>query len=331
MSKILFIIIGKEKPSSRKRVLDSLDYLREHGFDADVITVPKGAAARAGLLLKLKSYDVVVLQKKLFGPGTLKLIRSANPKLIYDFDDAVMFHEVERGEPLSGKFFSRFVNTVSSCRGVIAGNSYLASFAEAAAPDNVKVITLPTPVDTDAITPIDKMPGKRVVIGWMGTKGNLQELMRLEPVLEDVLTEHPSAVLKVVSNAKPSFNTLHYDFKQWNAADESEDLAGFDIGLMPLDDNIWTRGKGGYKLLQYMSAGVASIASPVGINIDIVNKRNCGILASGPDDWRNAIDRLIRDESLRDKFGRKGRERVVAEYSTAGYNRTLAEFLKSFT
>lgn len=333
MPKILYLTIGKDKPSTRKRVLDSLPHIRRAGHRVDLLEFPSGAPGRAALLARLPFYDLVVLQKKLVNQAYFTMMAGTNSRIVYDFDDAVMFHEVERGEPLTGRFFQRFCGTVSACRGVIAGNSYLASFALAAREEgwgDRGVITLPTPVDTDVVRPKEYRDTGRVVVGWMGTKGNLLYLKTVLPALVDAFRNKPEAVLKVVSNAAPGITDVPCEYKMWSAEDESADLASFDIGLMPLVDDIWTRGKGGYKLLQYMAAGVASVASPVGINTEIIRHGTNGLLAPDIERWSDAISMLMADPALRERIGRSGRLTVEEDYSLAAYNRNLLAFLERF-
>jgi len=328
--KILFIIIGRSKPSSRKRVLDSVDYLKGRGHGVDVVDAPGDLAGQLSILGRVARYDLVVLQKKLFSPVQLRLMVRANRNIIYDLDDAVMFHEVERKEPITGKFFRRFTLAASLCRGVIAGNNYLAEFAVAARGSDDGVAVLPTPVDINAVKPKQYVATGKLVVGWMGTKGNLRNLDSISGPLSEVFKAFPDACLKVVSDAEPDIPGIPVEFKPWSAVDEAEDLRSFDIGLMPLDDNIWTRGKGGYKLLQYMTAGVPSVASPVGINRDIISDGENGFLAADNKGWANALTTLAADPVLRENIGRAGRDTVEKGYSLERYNEGLAGFLERF-
>ncbi|HEY3346906.1 MAG TPA: glycosyltransferase family 4 protein [Nitrospirota bacterium] len=324
MAKLTYLILGKEKPSSRKRVLDSVGYLRSAGHEVRVVKVPKDLPGCLALIPALRSSDIVIIQKKLFNAAQLSLIRAFSKKLVFDFDDAVMFIEIERNEPVTGKFFSRFANTAKKADAVIAGNESLAEYARSA---GAKTFILPTPVDTDFITPANRQGGGKVVIGWMGTKGNLAHLKAVAPPVARVIEICPQAVLRVVSNSYPALDGFDFEYKEWNADEELADLRSFDIGIMPLADNIWTRGKGGFKLLTYMAAGVASVASPVGINNEIIRHGENGLLAGTEDDWEKALFALVSKPELREKLGKAGRDTAVGEYSLSGYNRRLAEIL----
>ncbi|MCU0572680.1 MAG: glycosyltransferase family 4 protein [Syntrophobacteraceae bacterium] len=332
MAKILFLIIGFHKPSSRKRVLDSRAYLGSRGHEVTVREVPKGGMARAALFAGLRRHDLVVIQKKLFGRVELGIISMLNSRLVYDFDDAVMFHEIERNEPLRGKYFTRFTAMCGRCRGVIAGNGTLAELARLArgvGESDPSVLVLPTPVDTGAIVPRaygGSRPGLR--IGWMGTRGNLGHLMSIAAPLGRVMSAFPGSELVVVTDGAPRFDGMPVRVKPWSAVDETDDLRSFDVGIMPLRDNLWTRGKGGFKLLQYMAAGVAAVASPVGINGEIIEHGENGFLAGSEIEWEEWLRRLLEDPELRRRLGMNGRATVESRFALTTYHRRLAEFLE---
>ena len=217
--------------------------------------------------------------------------------------------------------------TAGSCLGVIAGNDYLAGFARAA---GARTVVLPTPVDTDAVVPGEAKAHERVVIGWIGTKGNLKHLKAIAGSLKKVTETRPDALIRVISDSKPDMPGLQFEYKPWSAKDELGDLQGFDIGIMPLADDAWTRGKGGFKLLQYMAAGVTAVASPVGINRDIVLQGESGFLAGSEEAWVKSLVTLIDDGALRANMGRRGRERAVREYSLSTYRERLVDALEGF-
>ncbi|MHC1743010.1 MAG: glycosyltransferase [Syntrophobacteraceae bacterium] len=335
-ARILFFIIGIDKPSSRKRILDSVPFLESRGHAVTVREFPKGIAGRIAMIAEMRRYDLVVVQKKLLRPFQMFLMKRFNPMILFDLDDAVMFHEIERGEVVTGKFFRRFVTMAAGCKGVIAGNGYLAELARAARVrpgiEDDGVLVLPTPVNTSMLLarPMGNR-SERVVIGWVGTRGNLRHLRRIAGALRTVRERHDGTIdvlVKVVSDAKPELPGIRLEYKPWSAADEAADLQSFDIGVMPLADDLWTRGKGGYKLLQYMAAGAAAIASPVGINREIVQHGENGLLAADEHQWTNALDRLIADASLRERLAGAARETVERHYSLESYNQRLAAFLE---
>jgi glycosyltransferase involved in cell wall biosynthesis len=334
LANLLFLIIGFHKPSSKKRVLDSRGYLESRGHAVQVREIPAGFLDRLAMLSGMRRYDLVVIQKKLFGPLQFKALKLANRNLVYDMDDAVMFHEIERREPVTGKFFARFASTAARCRGVIAGNGYLAEFARVARGEwqheSSAVLVLPTPVDTRTIVPkVHEPRNDGLRVGWIGTRGNLEHLKSIAGPLGKVLGSMPGSRLKVVSDAEPQMVGVPLEYKSWRAEEELADLQSFDVGIMPLVDNLWTRGKGGFKLLQYMAAGAPAVASPVGINREILRHGENGFLAVDDAEWETVLRQLLDDIDLRRRVGLAGRATVERSYALEQYNRRLAEFLES--
>lgn len=336
MSRILILILGNNKPSSRLRLVQAVDFLEARGHEVTLQEIGSGFYARLGMLAEARKHDLVLLQKKLLQPWLLRLLSHMNPNLIFDCDDAVMFHELERGEPLRGDFFQRFVLTAATARGVIVGNNYLADFAHAARSgslsqnENRDVLVLPTAPRVADIPAKVYEKKDTVTVGWIGTKGNLRQLHHIADALRGAYAEVPSLRFKVVCDINPEIHGLPVEFKLWSKNDEVADLHSFDIGVMPLEDNLWTRGKGGYKLLQYLAAGVPAIASPVGINAEILRHGENGLLAKGAAEWREALVNLARDASLRERLGQAGRKTVEEGYSFEHYQRRLADFLEGY-
>lgn len=336
MSRILILILGNNKPSSRLRLVQAVEFLEARGHEVTLQEIGSGFYARLGMLTEARKHDLVLLQKKLLQPWLLRLLLRVNPNLIFDCDDSIMFHELERGEPLRGDFFRRFVLTAATARGVIAGNNYLADFARAARSgslsrsDDRDVLVLPTAPRLADIPAKVYEKKDTVTVGWIGTKGNLRQLQHIADALRDAYVEVPGLRLKVVCDINPEIQGLPIEFKPWGKNDEVADLHSFDIGVMPLEDNLWTRGKGGYKLLQYLAAGVPAIASPVGINAEILCHGENGLLAKGADEWRGALVNLASDASLRERLGQAGRRTVEEGYSFEHYQRRLADFLEGY-
>lgn len=330
VARLLFIVLGGAKPSTRLRMLPALEGLRRNGHVVTLRDVPAGVAGRVALLQAARQHDCVLLQKKLFPAGYARLLSAANPRLVFDVDDAVMFHEVERGETVSGKFFPRFMAIAAASRGVVAGNRYLAEFAAAARPADAGGVTiLPTPIDTlrlQAKPTYSRSP--EIVIGWLGTKGNLQQLLPLSDALRDLAREFPQLRLRIVADASIEIPGVTVECKPWRADEENADLQGFDIGIMPLADTLWTRGKGGYKLLQYMAAGLSAVASPVGINSDIVRHGENGLLAARPTDWHACLRELIVNPDLRQRLGQAARQTVETDFCLDGYVRRYVALLE---
>lgn len=317
--KLLLLLTKRQPPSSRLRFSACFDDFRSQGIEPEAYPIPSGLVGRLRMFAKARAADVVVLQKKTsLHAWELKLLRRANPRIVFDMDDAVMFHELEHRRPLSGKNFRKFIRTVDHCAAVVAGNAFLAGFA---APNCRRVFVLPTPVDDrlyvakDHDAPSDGT----VTIGWLGVAGNLRYLAELQPVFAELAARFPQMRLKIVSNDFIDLPGVPVLKEKWALASEGESLRSFDIGIMPLDDSLWARGKCGYKILQYMGAALPVVASPVGINGEFVQPGVTGYLAADHAGWIDALSRLIADAEARKRFGLAGRTRLEAEYGQARY------------
>lgn len=324
--KVLFLLTKRQPPSSRLRVMNCLDTYRAAGVEPTVMPIPSGFLGRLRMLRAVAQNDVVLIQKKTsFHPIELALMSRLNPRIVFDMDDAVMLHELEHHRPLTGKNLVKFIRTVNHCAAVVAGNRFLAAFSE---PNCKRVYELPTPIDTQRYQPKDySAPSDRVIIGWVGVRGNLHYLKRLEVVFQKLCAEFPEVYLKIVSNDFIDMSGVRVIKERWALDTEIEALRSFDIGIMPLDDTLWARGKCGYKILQYMGVGVPAVASPVGINSEFIRHGETGFLAFSPEDWYKALKTLVADSQTRQAYGLKGRELVDQYYSQDHFS---AQYLQVF-
>ncbi|MBI5682890.1 MAG: glycosyltransferase family 4 protein [Deltaproteobacteria bacterium] len=326
--KTLVLLTKRQPPSSRVRFTACHDEFLKHGIETEFIPIPSGAIERLRLFLKTRKYDTVIIQKKTSFKGIeLTLMRHLNPNIIFDFDDAVMFHELEHDRPLTGKDIIKFLRTIKYCRAVVAGNRFLAEFAT---PNCPNVFVLPTPIDTKKYSLKDYSGEKdKVVIGWIGVSGNLKYLKALEPALREICKRHPHVVLKIISNEALQMDGVNVECKKWQIEDEIGDLKSLDIGIMPLDDSLWARGKCGYKILQYMGAGVPVVASPVGINAEFIRHGENGFLATNIEEWERCLEQIIENPELRIQMGLKGRATVEEKYSVKRYAKEYSDIMKS--
>jgi glycosyltransferase involved in cell wall biosynthesis len=222
---------------------------------------------------------------------------------IVDVDDAIYLFR--SGQP--ARHLAQLADTV------ICGNNTLADWFSQHARH---VVVLPTPVDTAIYLP---RPGPRgqadhLTVGWIGTSSNLDELVQIEDAIRAAMREIPRFVLKVIADKPPCFKTLPEDrvhFVRWSAQHEIRELQSMDIGLMPLRDTAWNRGKCSFKMLQYLACGVPAIVSPVGMNADVLRHGRGGIAASDIPGWTDALLHLICDSTERTRMGNAGR--AIAE------------------
>jgi len=272
--------------------------------------VPVAALARLSQLRDLRHDDVIVFQRPMIELPTLALERWAarGRKTIFDFDDAIF--ERRWG---AGAKFRRLVDLADR---IAAGSRYLA--AAAGAPD--KTMVIPTAVDTERFgaLPPREARGREVVVGWTGISGNYPQLAHRTPAIARAL-ERTGARFVVISDRPPprALSALKAEFVRWRPESEVEDLGRFDVGVMPLPDSPYERGKCGFKLLQYMALGRPGVASPVGANTEIVTDGVDGFLPGSDEAWQEALVALIEDPARRRETGARARARVEAEYSLA--------------
>jgi len=204
---------------------------------------------------------------------------------------------------------------------VAAGSPVLADHARSL---NPHVDLIPTPVDTDRLKPIDRPSRDAPVVGWIGSPTATYCLRGILPALERVARRRPF-VLRVVGAGEPiSVPGVRVIETPWTLDRETEDFAGLDIGLYPLPDNPWTRGKCGYKALQYFAAGAATVLSPVGIGADLAGDEENALTARSPQEWEEALDRLLGDRALRSRLAGRARTFVEDHYSYAAVTPLLA-------
>lgn len=324
--KILFLVPRLDKASTRYRILQYLPYLEAAGLQCDVVPLSRTARHWLSLLRQIRRADCTFVQKKLFSPLELRLVRGAARRLVYDLDDAVMFKDGPATHWQQRRQRRRFAATVKRADLVVAGNGYL---REQTLPFNRRVELLPTPIDLRRYTvkPAGG-EGETVTLGWIGSRITLHYLQELAPVLEELGRRHPQLRLKIVADEFFALQQLPVIRKSWSAADEIADLHSFDIGLMPLRDDPWSRGKCGFKLLQCMAVGVPVVCSPVGMNTEIVRDGEEGFWAGDPQQWIERLEQLIGDVARRRQMGAKGRRTVQERYSLEGNAPRLLAWLR---
>lgn len=311
---IAFLVPRPDKPSTRFRVQSYLPFFSEAGFRTSIFSLSQKALNRWKFFYSLRHFDLVLVQKKLFSFAELLFIRQRAKRLVYDFDDAVMFKGGENMDFLNPQRQKRFERTVRMCDWIIAGNKYLKKEANLF---SKRVSVLPTPVDTDKYIPREEHTFSKVLtIGWIGSRSTVAYVEALLPVFYEIKAKFPQVTIKVVSDSFEALNgAAEIERVQWREKEEVKDLQSFDIGIMPLPNNPWTKGKCGFKLLQYQAVGIPVICSPVGVNREMVTEGVNGLFAYTNEEWFERLRRLITSPELRMRMGRTGRKRVLDEYS----------------
>ncbi len=301
--KILFLSTRRTKPSFRFRVEQFLPWFSERGHDCKVDFLSGRLLSRLWLYRRLGPFDVVFLQKRLLSAAELYFVRQCARRLVFDLDDAVMLNSQGK---LDQRRQARFRAMAIASDLMICGNSYL---AEQALEFTGHVEVVPTTVNSETYHPRLKPAAiGPLTLGWTGsrsTNGYLNEILPAvgslgKRVQFKMLSDTPAGVDWDLLGPVP------YQFIPWSPDVEIRETATFDIGLMPLPDNPWTRGKCGFKALQYMGLGIPAVCSPVGVNSEIISHNQNGLLAHTPEEWSFCLKRLAEDPTLRKRLGQAG-------------------------
>jgi glycosyltransferase involved in cell wall biosynthesis len=287
------------------------------GVLAKINAVTRNMRRRRAELTSAKDYDLVYLFREaaLLGPPWFerKIARSGVP-IVFDFDDAI-FHSYK--SPSNGylSYLKMPGKTAEICRlsaHIMPGNQYLADYSRNY---NNNVTIIPTTIDTDKYEYIEPSGDPdTLTIGWSGSFSTIQHLDTIRDILRE-LAKTEKFRLRVIGTPSYDLPGVETDAVQWKSETELDDLGQIDIGLMPLPDDDWSKGKCGLKALQYMALGIPSICSPVGVNSTIINDGVNGFIADSKVEWVEKLKSMIHSVELRRKLGVAGRNTVVEKYS----------------
>jgi glycosyltransferase involved in cell wall biosynthesis len=311
--KVAFLIHSLEAPSVRYRVLQYLSYLQNQGVDGSIHFYKRRYQDKIAFYKTLGQYDILFIHRKLFSPIEFWYIRKKAKKIVYDFDDALMYRSSGSRNAHSFSRRFKFAYMMKRVNLVIAGNQFLKSQV---IPYNPSVEVIPTSIDLSR-TSVKKGYHSEgpITIGWLGSSSTLKYLSSLLPTLEKMFKGYPLFQLKIVCDQFLHSSYLPIIKKKWSSEEEEADLKSFDIGIMPLFDDLWSRGKCGLKILQYQSVGVPVICTPVGVNRDIIEDGVNGFWAQDKDRWEKGLLKLIQEDGLRREMGLEGRKTVEKGYS----------------
>ncbi|MES2902605.1 MAG: glycosyltransferase family 4 protein [Pseudomonadota bacterium] len=342
-----FTKYDREAASTRQRVLQYLPHLAAAGIEVEVqpllddgyvralatgtvasrTAIAAAYARRLRQLLRPQTADLVWVYAELFPwlPARFERLafRSGKP-LIYDFDDAFFHLYDDHSNPLVRRVLGgKLKSLIGGAAAVCAGNDYLKDYADRS---GANAIVLPTVVDIDQYVPAGHRPERPFTIGWIGSPSTWIFVRPLLPMLAELCRENGLRFAAVGAGALAEADWFDgLDFIDWSEASEIASVQAMDIGIMPLPDKPWARGKSGYKLVQYMACGLPVVASPVGVNSTIVEEGKTGLLATDLAQWRTALTNLIDDPALRRSMGQAGRARAVADYSLQTHAPRLIE------
>ncbi len=281
---------------------------------------PGRPGALAALLECVAQADAVVFQRYLPPPAMLRRIRRSARRLVYDFDDTIIYSESTHGKPrLKLRRVWRFRQMMRCCDAVSCGNEYLVGIARRYGASDVHV--LPTTIDLSEFEhqPIgaELSAGNQSadpVIGWIGLPSTLPYLEALRRPLERLSQEVPGLKIRVISGKRPNLGRVPVEFIEWTAEAEAQEIRRLRVGLAPLLDDTWTRGKCARRLTQYMAAGVPAVASPVGAQAE-VTAYGAALPANTDDEWVQAVRRILDDASLGEELTKRGRQMVHERFA----------------
>ena len=326
----LAIVEGFEHVCCRYRVRAFVPALAAAGVSLRIEALRRDPAGRIAQLLGAGRYDFVLLQRKLLPGWQLGLLKTRARRLVFDFDDAVLYRDSydPRG-PHCPRRAARFARTVRAADLVLAGNDFLADCARRAGALADRVRVLPTCIDTERLRPIDREPrSSGLTLAWIGSSSTLQGLLRERPLLEHLGRSLPGLTLRLICDRFAELGPLRVEAVPWSEAGEAQALATADVGISLIPDDLWSRGKCGLKVLQYLACGLPVVANPVGVHPEMVRDGINGFLPETPDDWVRAVARLAGDPRLRERLGQAARGVAVQRYSVRAWS---APFVAALT
>src|SRR5438445_234290 len=312
------LVDGLDHVCCRYRLAAFRPYLEQVGHRLDLRPWPRRWCSWLRLDRGLRHADVVILQRKLLSTWCLYLLRRAARVLIFDFDDAIFLRDSysPKGHH-SPRRLQRFVATMETADLVVAGNSYLRDQARRWQSED-RITVIPTCVDPESYQLAEHSRATSgVELVWIGSASTLRGLEAIRPVLERLGEHDPGLRLKLVCDRFVSLRHLPVVRCRWSQAGEAAALASADIGISWIPDDLWSRGKCGLKILQYMAAGLPVVANPVGIQAELVQHGETGFLVETPAQWLEAIGWLAHDPQLRRRMGQAGRQCVETTFGVA--------------
>jgi glycosyltransferase involved in cell wall biosynthesis len=350
--RVLILAQGPEQvASSRTRVFAYLPHLQRAAVNYDLLVwnsdrfircTLKGAVPLvehvrnqirhvtivAQILAHREKYSTFFIQKVILPRWVLSMLKRGKRRLVFDYDDALyaLGPEQDRG-PRAWVRRSRirsFFGMLSASDVVLLENDPNRTVTEHYCRD---IVTITGPIDTTRYQPRPRSAADEVVLGWVGSPSTTGYLEMLKPILQELAQRGRAIRLHLVGARRFDAPGVTVTQTPWALETEVDALATFDIGLMPLTDDPWSRGKGGYKILQYMAMGIPTVASSVGVNAELVQDGVTGFLADVPSAWLCALDRLVGDAGLRARMGSAARAAVLSRHSLEHHAPSLVRAL----
>ncbi len=307
---------------------------RPGGVPGKALDFVRAAARRGAAIDRAGAYDAVFVHREVWPlrlPALERRLLARNRRIVFDFDDAIFLPNVSAANRALGflKAPEKSAWLAGHARALTAGNAFLEDWAHRHAAPDARVFAVPTAVDTARWRP-QATPQKGdglVRLGWIGSHSTMPFLESLAPVIEALGARHPELRLTVIGATTDRFAGM-LETIPWTLEGEVEALDRIDIGLAPLPDSDWARGKCGLKLIQYLALEKPVVASAVGVHPEMIEHGAQGLLVDRPGGWIPALERLIADKALRRSMGARGRVRVIERYSVDAVAPRLFEALR---
>lgn len=337
--RILFIVpYSSDGASNRFRVEQYLPFLKAEGIEYDVrpfvtqrffkILYLKGKNIRKILyfiqalwdrvlvIYRSRKYDLILIHREAcpIGPPIFEwMIYKFKKPIIFDFDDAIFLQNLSPANRIYGflKSPSKTQAIIKMSKAVIVANRFLEEYARRF---NSRVYIIPTSIDTEKFM-VKENASKRLSIGWVGSPTTFPYLHSLSGAIKELSMKHDFIFKIIGAGENLSIAGVNIESRDWKLEEEIANFQGIDIGIYPLSDTMWARGKAAFKAIQFMSMGIPVVASPVGMNKELIQDGVNGFLAASDEEWVNKISSLIKDEGLRQRIGLAGRKTIEEHYS----------------
>lgn len=359
MKKVLIICLHRtnRSPGQRYRYEQYIPFLEKNGYSFDISNLlnekdDKNFYSKGNYLRKLtiflktwrirlrdwkrmNNYDIIFIYRDALVTGSTffeKKFSRSKAKLIYDFDDAIWIQKVSGGNRRLAflKNPAKTKKIIGLCDLVFTGNQFLADYASQF---NKNVVIIPSTIDLNIYSGRTKNANEeKICIGWTGSSTTIRHFETAIPALRRIKEKFGARVeFKIIGDKNYYCDELDTQGEPWAAATEVEDLSQLDIGIMPLPDDEWEKGKCGMKGLQYMGIGIPAVMSPVGANLEIVQHGVNGYLPDTEDEWVEVLSKLITDKALREQIGKAGRQTVIERYSVQAWKQKYLDNFNRLT